>query len=74
MFFFCSSVPRALLRVANGGDDQRYKGMRLRFGAAGLHLFPGILPFPVRLTHVLSQPLDLGNRELRAVGDTLQII
>jgi hypothetical protein len=62
------ALPRALLRVANGGDDRRYKGMRLRFGATGVHLLPGILAFPVRLTHVFSQPLDLGDRE-RARSD-----
>jgi hypothetical protein len=24
---------------------------------------PGLLPFPVRLTHVIAKPLDLGDRE-----------
>lgn len=58
------ALPRALLRAVNGGDDRRYKGMRLRFGATGVHLLPGVFALPVRLTHVLSQPLDLGDREL----------
>ncbi len=62
------ALPRTLLRVANGGDDQRYKGMRLRFGATGVHLLPGLFPFPVRLAHVVSRPLDLGDRE-RARSD-----
>jgi hypothetical protein len=62
------ALPRTLLRVANGGDDRRYKGMRLRFGATGVHLLPGVFALPVRLTHVFSQPLDLGDRE-RARSD-----
>jgi len=28
-----------------------------------MHLVPGLLPFPVRLTHVIAKPLDLGDRE-----------
>ena len=62
------ALPRPFLRAVNGGDDRRYKGMRLRFGATGVHLLPGVFAFPVRLTHVLSQPLDLGDRE-RARSD-----
>jgi 1-acyl-sn-glycerol-3-phosphate acyltransferase len=56
-------TPRALLRLLNGGDDERYGRMRLRFGAAGVHLVPGVLPLPVRINHVLSPALDLGDRE-----------
>ena len=61
-------TPRALIGLLNGGDDRRYRGMRLGFGATGVHLLPGVFPLPVRLTHVLSRPLDLGDRE-RARSD-----
>jgi 1-acyl-sn-glycerol-3-phosphate acyltransferase len=57
-------TPGALVRTLNGGDDARYRGLRLRFGAAGPHLLPGLLPFPVRITHQVSEPLDLGDRRL----------
>ena len=43
--------------------------MRLRLGAAGVQVLPGVLPLPVRLTHVLSEALDLGERD-RARHDT----
>ena len=56
-------TPRALLSAVNGGDEERYKGMRLRLGAAGVQVFPGVLPLPVRLTHVFSDALDLGARD-----------
>jgi hypothetical protein len=29
----------------------------------GPHLMPGLFPLPVRLTHVIARPLDLGDRE-----------
>jgi hypothetical protein len=62
-------TPEALLRVvAANGDASRYRGARLGFGLLGPHLVPGLLPLPVRLTHVLSEPLDLGDRE-RALAD-----
>ena len=61
-------TPEALLRVANAGDASRYRGARLTFGLLGPHLVPGVWPLPVRLTHVLSEPLDLGDRE-RALRD-----
>lgn len=53
-------TPRALLRIANAGDDVRYRGARLSFGALGAHVIPGLLPFPVRITHLPSNPLELG--------------
>jgi Acyltransferase len=56
-------TPETLIGLINGGDGARYRGMRLRFGLLGLHLVPGLLPFPVRLTHVIAKPLDLGDRE-----------
>jgi 1-acyl-sn-glycerol-3-phosphate acyltransferase len=56
-------TPETLIRLVNGGDSARYRTMRLRFGLLGLHLVPGLLPFPVRLTHVIAKPLDLGDRE-----------
>jgi 1-acyl-sn-glycerol-3-phosphate acyltransferase len=56
-------TPETLIGLINGGDGARYRGMRLRFGFLGMHLVPGLLPFPVRLTHVIAKPLDLGDRE-----------
>jgi hypothetical protein len=56
------ALPEALLGWLNGGDRERYAGMRLRFGALGVHLVPGVFPLPVRLTHVVAEPLDLGDR------------
>ena len=57
------STPEALIRLVNSGDSARYRGMPLRLGLAGVHLVPGLFPLPVRLTHVISRPLDLGDRE-----------
>jgi hypothetical protein len=51
-----------LIGLISGGDAARYRGMPLSFGLLGLHLVPGLLPFPVRLTHVIAKPLDLGDR------------
>jgi len=51
--------PAALIRATNGGDDAYYRGARLQLGAAGPHLLPGLLPLPVRVTHVISPPLRL---------------
>src|SRR5262245_18412124 len=56
-------TPERLIGLINGGDGARYHGMRLRFGLLGIHLVPGLLPFPVRCTHVIAKPLDLGDRE-----------
>jgi hypothetical protein len=56
-------TPETLIGLINGGDGARYRGMQLRFGLLGIHLVPGLLPFPVRLTHVIAKPLDLGDRE-----------
>lgn len=61
-------VPEYYLDFINAGDVERYKGARLQFGALGPHLFPTLLPFPVQLTHHVSEPLDLGDRE-RALHD-----
>jgi hypothetical protein len=56
-------TPRAVLALANAGDAERYRGARLGMGLLGPHLLPGLLPLPVRITHLLSHPLDLGDRE-----------
>jgi len=62
--YYQSSLPTpgALLRLANAGDD-RYRGARLGFGLTGPHLVPGLFPLPVRITQVVSEPLELGDRE-----------
>lgn len=57
------ATPRAFLRWVNAGDADRYRGARLTFGLLGPHLLPGVFPLPVRLTHVVSPPLDLGDRD-----------
>jgi 1-acyl-sn-glycerol-3-phosphate acyltransferase len=56
-------TPELLIRLINAGDSTRYRGMPLTFGLLGLHLVPGVFPLPVRLTHVIAKPLDLGDRE-----------
>lgn len=50
-------APAALIRYSNAGDDTYYRGARLQIGAAGVHLLPGIAPFPVKVTHTISPPL-----------------
>ena len=57
------STPETLIRLINGGDGARYRGMPLRFGLFGIHLVPGLFPLPVRLTHVIGDPIDLGDRD-----------
>ena len=57
------ATPQALIRWVNGGDGTRYRGMRLSFGLLGAHLVPGLFPLPVKLTHFVSSPLYLGDRE-----------
>jgi hypothetical protein len=63
--YYQSSIPTpgALIRLINAGDSARYRGMPLAFGLFGLHLVPGVFPLPVRLTHVIANALDLGDRE-----------
>jgi hypothetical protein len=56
-------TPEPLIRLINAGDSARYRGMPLAFGLLGVHLVPGLFPLPVRLTHVIANPLDLGDRE-----------
>jgi 1-acyl-sn-glycerol-3-phosphate acyltransferase len=62
------SLPDAYLSLVNAGDSERYRGARLQFGLLGPHLLPALWPFPVQLTHVVSEPLDLGQRD-RALRD-----
>ncbi|MBI3770140.1 MAG: 1-acyl-sn-glycerol-3-phosphate acyltransferase [Deltaproteobacteria bacterium] len=52
-------APAALVRLGNAGDDAYYRGTRLQIGAAGLHILPGVAPWPVRVTHLISAPLRL---------------
>ena len=56
-------TPQRLIGWLNGGDAERYRGARLGFGMLGAHLVPGLFPWPVRLTHVVSEPIVLGDRE-----------
>ena len=65
-------TPEVLIRLINAGDASRYRGAPLTFGLLGPHLLPGIFPFPVRITHVVSRPLVLGDRE-RALGDPVAL-
>jgi hypothetical protein len=53
------AMPGAVVRYFNAGDADYYRGARIQLGAAGVHVLPGILPLPVRVTHVISPPLDL---------------
>jgi 1-acyl-sn-glycerol-3-phosphate acyltransferase len=53
------SMPASFVRYGNAGDADYYRGARMQVGAAGLHLLPGVLPLPVRVTHVISPPLGL---------------
>ncbi|MFI5365757.1 MAG: 1-acyl-sn-glycerol-3-phosphate acyltransferase [Candidatus Binatia bacterium] len=52
-------IPPWLLRLFSA---ERYQGSRMQFGVLGPHVIPTLLPFPVRITHVVSKPLDLGER------------
>jgi 1-acyl-sn-glycerol-3-phosphate acyltransferase len=52
-------MPLWLLRLFSA---ERYRGSRMQFGVLGPHLLPTLLPFPVQITHVVSKPLDLGDR------------
>jgi 1-acyl-sn-glycerol-3-phosphate acyltransferase len=61
-------TPDWLLSVLNAGDAERYHGAPLTFGLLGPHVLPGIFPFPVQVTHYVSRPLDLGDRDA-ARGD-----
>ena len=55
-------TPETLIRLADAGDGKRYRDTYLRFGLLGVHALPGVFPLPVRLTHVVSPPLMLGDR------------
>lgn len=59
--YYQSSVamPDWLLRLMG---SERYSGSRVQLGLVGPHLIPGFVPLPVRITHVVSEPLDLGDR------------
>jgi hypothetical protein len=55
-------IPRSLLRPFDSTGGGRYFGARLPLGPLGL-------PLPVQMTHVVSAPLDLGDRKkVRASG------
>ena len=52
-------IPHWLLRL---NSAERYIGSRMQFGAFGPHLLPTLGTFPVQLRHVVSKPIDLGDR------------
>jgi 1-acyl-sn-glycerol-3-phosphate acyltransferase len=52
-------MPASAVRYGNAGDADYYQGARMQIGAAGLHVLPGVLPLPVRITHTISPPLAL---------------
>jgi 1-acyl-sn-glycerol-3-phosphate acyltransferase len=53
------AIPGPLLKLLGA---ERYRGSHVQFGLLGPHLLPGIFPLPVQITHVVSPPLDLGDR------------
>jgi hypothetical protein len=53
------AIPSALFRLVDKTYLDTYRGVRLQLGLAGLHIVPGWLPFPVKITHVISPPLEL---------------
>jgi len=61
-------MPRRILELTFPGVGERYAGMRVFFGLLGAQLIPGIFPLPVKLMHVVSKPIDLGDRR-RALAD-----
>ena len=50
-------VPAPIFRWLRGTYLEEYRGLRFQLGAAGLHVLPGIWPLPVRVTHVISDPI-----------------
>jgi hypothetical protein len=50
-------IPSSLFRWVEGTYLAEYRGLRLQIGPLGLHLLPADLPFPVRVTHVISPPI-----------------
>jgi hypothetical protein len=54
-----AAIPGPVLRLVRA---ERYRGSRVQLGLLGPHLLPGVLPLPVQITHVVSPPLDLGDR------------
>lgn len=67
-------VPRRFFELVGGTYLHEYRGMRLQLGAAGVHVVPGLFPFPVRVTHVISPPLpvppDVDPDDHRAVEES----
>ena len=53
------SIPPWLLRRFSA---ERYRGSRFQMGLIGPHLLPTVFPLPVQITHVVSRPLELGDR------------
>jgi 1-acyl-sn-glycerol-3-phosphate acyltransferase len=69
-------APATVVRYGNAGDADHYRGARVQLGAAGLHVLPGILPLPVRVTHVIAPPIALDpglDPSDRAALETAQI-
>jgi hypothetical protein len=52
-------IPLLFLRLFSA---ERYRGSRMQFGTLGPRLIPTLTSLPVQITHVVSKPLDLGDR------------
>src|SRR5262249_19251218 len=46
------------------------RAVRVPFGLLGPHVVPGVFPFPAPLRHIVSEPLDLGDRALARCDET----
>jgi 1-acyl-sn-glycerol-3-phosphate acyltransferase len=50
-------VPPRLFDLPFAGSLASYRGLRVQLGLSGPHVFPGVLPLPVKVTHVISRPI-----------------
>ena len=61
----CTTSPRWRFPWRCCGSSRRSatRAAGMQFGTLGPHLLPTLLSFPVQITHVVSKPLDLGDRQ-----------
>lgn len=52
-------IPDRLFDLPLVGSLDSYRGLRLQLGVGGPHVFPGVWPLPVRITHRISRPIPL---------------